>query len=225
MGYHSERLVNEYSQISAGTQWHPLSGFFEKPTGGRGKLLNEQQELAIVNMVIADNEIKLKEIHARVVEDNLVFGDIEGISITSISLTLAKHRVQMKQLYKVPFERNSERIKELRHQYVQRVMELEANQAPQDMIYIDEAGFNLVKRRRWGRNIIGKRATVAVPGQRGANITMCAAISNNGALLHKCEVGPYNTDRLLLFLEDLHERLVLEAERGQSQPGLTPIQG
>ncbi|KAJ8402863.1 hypothetical protein AAFF_G00361770 [Aldrovandia affinis] len=26
MGYHSERLVNEYSQ------WHPLSGFFEKPT-------------------------------------------------------------------------------------------------------------------------------------------------------------------------------------------------
>lgn len=33
MGYHSERLVNEYSQISARTQWHPLSGFFEKPTG------------------------------------------------------------------------------------------------------------------------------------------------------------------------------------------------
>ncbi|KAJ8332309.1 hypothetical protein SKAU_G00426640 [Synaphobranchus kaupii] len=121
----------------------------------------------------------------------------------------------MKQLYKVPFERNSERIKELRHQYVQRVMELEANQAPHDIIYIDEAGFNLAKRRRRGRNIIGKRATVAAPGQRGANITICAAISNNGALLHKCEFGPYNTDRLLLFLEDLHERLVPEAERGQ----------
>lgn len=70
-------------------------------------------------MVIADNEIKLKEIQARVVEDNLVFGNIEGISITSISRTLAKHRVRMKQLYKVPFERNSERIKVLRHQYVQ----------------------------------------------------------------------------------------------------------
>ncbi len=24
---------DEYSQISAGTQWHPLFGFFEKPTG------------------------------------------------------------------------------------------------------------------------------------------------------------------------------------------------
>ncbi|KAJ8268719.1 hypothetical protein COCON_G00113260 [Conger conger] len=35
-------------------------------------------------------------------------------------------------------------------------MELEANQAPHNMIYIDEAGFNLVKRHRRERNIIGK---------------------------------------------------------------------
>ncbi|XP_042083260.1 uncharacterized protein LOC121815625 [Haplochromis burtoni] len=119
----------------------------------------------------------------------------------------------MKQLYTVPFERNSERVKELRRQYVQRVMELEANQAPHEFIYIDEAGFNLAKRRRRGRNVIGKRATVDVPGQRGANITMCAAIANAGLLLHKCQVGPYNTERLLAFLNDLHQRLV--PEQGQ----------
>ncbi|XP_032365422.1 uncharacterized protein LOC116680796 [Etheostoma spectabile] len=121
----------------------------------------------------------------------------------------------MKPLYKVAFERNSERIKDLRHQYVQRVMELEANQVPREIICVDEAGFNLVKRCCRGRNIIGKRATVTVPGQRGGNITMCTAISDNGALLHKCEIGPYNTDRLLLFLEDLHQRLVPEVERRQ----------
>ncbi len=208
-------------------------------------------------MVIADNEVKSKDIQSRVVENNLVLGNIAAISITSISRTLAKHRVRMKQLYKVPFERNSERIKELRRQYVQvrlcntvitvhyivcfavnfsinleysktyskafthtvsdyfqRVMELEANQVPHEMIYVDEAGFNLAKRRQRGRNIIGKRATVTVPGQRGANITMCAAISINGALLNKCVIGPYNTDCLLLFLEDLHERLVPEVEKG-----------
>nr|XP_024659555.1 uncharacterized protein LOC112435343 [Maylandia zebra] len=119
----------------------------------------------------------------------------------------------MKQLYTVPFERNSERVKELRRQYVQRVMELEANQAPHEFIYIDEAGFNLAKRRRRGRNVIGKRATVDVPGQRGANITMCAAIANAGLLLHRCQVGPYNTERLLAFLNDLHQRLV--PEQGQ----------
>ncbi|KAF5899792.1 uncharacterized protein DAT39_010484, partial [Clarias magur] len=73
-------------------------------SGGRGNLLNEEQEFAIVNKVIADNEIKLKDIQSRVVEDNLVFGNISAISITSIFQTLAKHRVRMKQLYKVPSE-------------------------------------------------------------------------------------------------------------------------
>ncbi|KAJ8346955.1 hypothetical protein SKAU_G00283560 [Synaphobranchus kaupii] len=66
------------------------------------------------------------------------------------------------------------------------------------------------------RDTVASIVWILSPGQRGANITMCAAISNNGALLHKCEIGPYNTDRLLLFLEDLHERLVPEAERGQN---------
>ncbi len=92
-------------------------------------------------------------------------------------------------------------------------MELEANQAPHEFIYIDEAGFNLVKRRQRGRNVIRKRATVDVPGQRGANITMCAAIANAGLLLHRCQVGPYNTERLLVFLNDLHQRLVPEQDQ------------
>ena len=40
--------------------------------------------------MIADNEIKLKDIQSRVVEDNLVFRNIAVISITSISRTLDK---------------------------------------------------------------------------------------------------------------------------------------
>lgn len=84
-----------------------------------GGLLTEQQELAIVAMVGANNEMKLKQIQARVLEDNKVFGTINAISVTTISQTLSKHQIHMKRLYKVPFERNSERMKELRHQYVQ----------------------------------------------------------------------------------------------------------
>ncbi|XP_032363963.1 uncharacterized protein LOC116677839, partial [Etheostoma spectabile] len=183
------------------------------PSGGRGKLLNNDQELAIVEMVVANNAIKLHEIQARIVEDHEIFDNIDSISLTTITRTLSKHRVRMKQLYAVPFERNSERVKELRRQYVQRVMELEANQAPHEFIYIDEAGFNLAKRRRRGRNIIGKRATVDVLGQRGANITMCAAIANAGLLHHRCQVGPYNTERILAFLSDLHQRLVPEQDQ------------
>ncbi|XP_070402546.1 uncharacterized protein [Nothobranchius furzeri] len=119
----------------------------------------------------------------------------------------------MKHLYTVPFERNSEHVKQLRNQYVQRVMEIEGMQTHHIFIYVDEAGFNLAKTRRRGRNVIGKRATVNVPGQRGSNITMCAAISTDRLLLHRPVVGPYNTGRLLVFLHDLYGRVVLGEER------------
>ncbi len=45
---------------------------------------------------------------------------------------------------------------------------------------------------------------------------MCAALSNDGLLLHKPLIGPYNTERLIYFLDDLHNRLVPAEERGAS---------
>ncbi|XP_016366756.1 uncharacterized protein LOC107707284 [Sinocyclocheilus rhinocerous] len=80
---------------------------------------------------------------------------------------------------------------------------------------MDEAGFNLTKRRRRGRNIIGHRATVDVPGQRGGNITMGAAISENGVLTHIPIIGPYNTECLVTFLDTLYRDIIPEQERGQ----------
>ena len=61
--------------------------------------------------------------------------------------------------------------------------------------------------------MIGKRASVDVLGQRGANITMCAAISSDGLLLHKLLIGPYNTELLISFLGDLYGRVVPGEER------------
>ncbi|RXN37537.1 hypothetical protein ROHU_001965 [Labeo rohita] len=126
----------------------------------------------------------------------------------------------MKQLYRVPFQRNSDVEKEARCQYVERIMELEVEEAHHVFIYVDEAGFNLSKVKRHGRNLVGYRATITVPGQRGANITMCAAISNDGVLCHIPAIGPYNTERLITFLNALHERLIPPEERGLLRPGM-----
>nr|XP_023660024.1 uncharacterized protein LOC111839919 [Paramormyrops kingsleyae] len=126
----------------------------------------------------------------------------------------------MKQLYKVPFERNSERVKALRYQYVQRIMELEVHETTHILVFVDEAGFNLSKGRRRGRNLIGHRATINTPGQRGANITMCAAISENGVSTHIPHIGPYNTQLLLAFLNALYRDLIPEQERGVVRPHL-----
>lgn len=90
----------------------------------------------------------------------------------------------------------------------QRIMDIDAGAEQHEILYVDEAGFNLCKRRRRGWNIIGQRATVGVPGQRGANITMCAAISRNGVEARDPLLGAYNSVRLINFLDGLYNRLV-----------------
>ncbi len=79
---------------------------------------------------------------------------------------------------------------------------------PHAYMYMDEAGFNLTKRRRRGRNVIGHRAIVGVPGQRGGNVTLCAAISNHGVVHHHANLGPYNTHQLLNFLNHMRDALL-----------------
>ncbi|KAI2650103.1 dTDP-glucose 4,6-dehydratase [Labeo rohita] len=111
------------------------------PSGRRGKLLSNDQELAIVEMVVANNAIKLHEIQTRIVADHEIFDNIDSISLTTITRTLSKHRVRMKQLYTVPLKRS----------------------------YDDN--------------------------------------------MSRCQVGPYNTERLLAFLNDLHQRLVPEQDQ------------
>ncbi|KAJ8337643.1 hypothetical protein SKAU_G00366090 [Synaphobranchus kaupii] len=44
----------------------------------------------------------------------------------------------------------------------QNMIDIDAGAEQHEIIYVDEAGFNLCKRRRRGWNVIGQRATVDV---------------------------------------------------------------
>lgn len=89
------------------------------PGGGRLRLLSEEQERELVNMVIANNVIRLQEIQRRVIEDDHLFRGINAISLSTIDRILRKNQFRMKQAYRVPFERNSDRVKNQRVEYVQ----------------------------------------------------------------------------------------------------------
>ncbi|KAA0716150.1 hypothetical protein E1301_Tti015860 [Triplophysa tibetana] len=173
--------------------------------GGRSKILTDQQEQAVVNMVRVRNDIRLREIRQHILDNNDIFSNVEAISLPTIARVLKRHQVSLKQLYHVPFERNADRVKQLRNEYVQRVMELDADENHHKFLFLDEAGFNLAKTRRRGRNFIGQRATIEVPGQRGANITMCAAISEDGVVGRRPCVGSYNAALLIAFLDELNQ--------------------
>ncbi len=67
-------------------------------------------------------------------------------------------------------------------------MDLEGYETTHIFVFVDEAGFNRSKGQRRGHNLIGHRATTDTPGQRGANITMCAA--ENGVSTPIPHTGP-----------------------------------
>ena len=225
---------------------HRIEG--QEQQGGRAPIFTQQQEREIVNMVLANNAIRLQEeIQANIIGDHAIFHNVNQVSLSTLAPILNKHQVQMKQIYRVLFERNSERVKQLRHEYVevcivhfstlmfhtahitflhvnvlytksmlnytilsftvfQRGLKMDAEAIPHEFIYIDEAGFNLSKVRRRGRNIIGHRAIISVPGQRGGNITLCAGIAQNGVLLRHANMGPYSTPHIFGQIVQHHSR-------------------
>ncbi|KAL3970543.1 lutropin subunit beta [Sarotherodon galilaeus] len=169
--------------------------------GGRQRLFTQQQELAVVDLVRADNAIRLHQLRKTILADRQVFNNINHVSITTIRRILGKHSITMKQLYR-------------------RILAMDGAAQPHEFIFIDEAGFDLCKTRRRGRNLIGQRAIVHVPGQRGGNITLCAAISLRGLLHHHAKLGPYNSQHILTFLDALHNIVV---QNSPDQPRFVEI--
>lgn len=72
-----------------------------------------------------------------------------------------------------------------------------------------------------GRNVIEQWATVDVSSQRGANVIMCTALSNDGLLLYKHLIGPNNPEKLILVLDDLYNLPVPVGETGQRASNTT----
>lgn len=81
-------------------------------------MLTEVQEAATVNLVLDRNEIQLREIQSHIIQDNTVFSNIQRVSLSTLARILQRNQIRVKQLCKVPFERNSQRNKELRRAYV-----------------------------------------------------------------------------------------------------------
>lgn len=71
-------------------------------------MFTDVQETAIINMVLANNAIRIREIREHILNNDTIFNNINAVSLSTIQRILQRHRVTMKQLYKVPFERNSD---------------------------------------------------------------------------------------------------------------------
>lgn len=64
--------------------------------------------------MVIQNTIRLRK--TRMIEDNVTFEGIITVSLSTIDHVLKRNRVRMKQVFRAPFA--TERVKELRYQYV-----------------------------------------------------------------------------------------------------------
>ncbi|KAL4005481.1 hypothetical protein ACER0C_005194 [Sarotherodon galilaeus] len=171
--------------------------------GGMVAIFTAAQETLIVDMVRGNNLIRLREIRDKVIADNVNFESIDDVSLATINRVLRRQKTRMKQVYRVPFDRNSARHKDLRYEYVQRILQLDAMARPHEYLFLDEASTC--------RNE-GKEAVTSL-----AKEPSLRSLANGGGLVHRHAVlESYNTQRLLTFLEELKDILL---DRQQHHPG------
>jgi transposase len=72
-----------------------------------------------------------------------------------------------------------------------------------NLIFIDETGINLAMTRHYGRSVDGVRVYDERPGNKGQNITVIGAMSDEGLIATMTFPGSLNTASFLVFIEQV----------------------
>lgn len=70
-------------------------------------------------MVVANNALTIRQIRNTIINDQVTFPNILTVGQATVDRVLRRNALRMKQIYRVPFNRNSDSVKDLRHDYVQ----------------------------------------------------------------------------------------------------------
>ena len=125
------------------------------------------------------------------------------ISVSTVCKKLDAQLITNKKLEDAPAERNFDATKVVRRDYANWLMQEGINQ---NLVFVDEAGFNLYTRRTRGRAARGERAVRQVAGNRGPNLNIILAISPAvGTVYHELHVGIVNGSIFQNFLSNLGE--------------------
>ncbi len=138
----------------------------------RSKIKGKDQEL-LHEIVSKQNDIYLREIQSELKEKRGI-----EVSISSLCRTLKRKKLVRKKKTLISSEQTSERVKELRYEFRSWLNQVDVR----NLIFIDETGINLAMTRRYGRGESGKRVYDDRPGNKGKNVTLIGAMSDEGLI-------------------------------------------
>ena len=70
-----------------------------------------------------------------------------------------------------------------------------------NILFLDEAGFNLHTSTNYGYFPVNKDAVLYQPASRGRNLSLCAIISKNGIKNYQIKEGAFNKEFFVSFLK------------------------
>jgi hypothetical protein len=130
--------------------------------------------------------------------------DEQGTTVckATVSRALTKIGFTVKLIRSMPISRNCpETVLSRKHYALMFLSDVPPDR--RNVIWVDECGFNLHLRRRFGRARRGQHATLAVANNRGQNISVCAAMSEEGFLYEILRPGAFNGEHFCGFLTGL----------------------
>ena len=118
--------------------------------------------------------------------------------------------ITRKRLTHVPTERNSARVLEIRKIYGIEIQNVPIN----NVVYLDETGFNLHTCQNYDYSTKNSKAYVVVSGNKGINISLMASISINEIVGFYIIDGACNGDS---FIDFILTKLVTYFERNKEK--------
>lgn len=169
-----------------------------KSGGPRNVKINNEIRIKIRRMVEEDACVTLKQIKM------MVFNDFNlNICLATIYRCLDSFHFSWKKLALIPIRRNIDENKEARYIYAQTYFGFLCEISEENIIFVDEIGFNLSMRSHHGRSIIGTTPYTMVPNVRSRNFSVCCAMSKGGLLFKKISTSAFNSESFLGYIDDL----------------------
>lgn len=180
------------------------NGVIEKQRGGATyRKVDDEMRNEILQLVEENPAITLQRINEALRQR---LPNKPHIGKTTVSNILDGALITMKLLNTSPAERNREDVKRARKDFATWL--LQEGQMADNLVYLDESGFNLWTKRTFGRSRAGERAVRKVGGQRGRNLTLLLAISpRQGVVASKFHLGGTTKEVFKTFVEEVTSNL------------------
>lgn len=144
--------------------------------GRRPCLVSADMRAALVDIIVEHPAFTLNQVNA---ELRHRLPTTPHLSIATLHRALKLQLITLKKLEHVPEERNRDDVVDARRQHAEWFVT-----NVDEVVYIDESGFNLWTARTRGRAPRGDRAVRIVGGRSGPNFTLLLAVSSQRGLIH-----------------------------------------